>query len=417
MDARDASGNPLQGDELMQKMAQLKMDPNLISSARTATKEMSLASRNSAFVNKLTALADTRVAGIPFGRFVLPFARISSNVLDQSLMRRTPVAAFSPEVRADLSGANGAVARDTATARVLVGTGLALGLAAFKASGNMSGAAPTDPAKRRVWQLAGNQEYSVKIGDNWYSYQRLGVLGTLMGITADLYDVGHLASEGDMGAAATALTHAFAQHIFNEGPLSGPADLANAITNPQYYGATYIKGLAEGFIPYSTFLAQADRATDPSVRQARGIVDGIRARLPGLSEQLYPKRDIWGEPIANTRGVGPTTIYQQPISQDPASLAMSKLGMGASLPDRTIRNVPLTDEQYDYYSMISGRMAKARLDAIVLSPDWSRFTPDIQRHTIDANIKLARDAARNAVMMRCAAVASQAYRTKMGTLN
>ena len=41
-------------------------------------------------------------------------------------------------------------------------------------------------------------------------------------------------------------------------------------------------------------LAQMDRASDPYTRQARTVVDGIRAKIPGMSEELFPKRDIWG---------------------------------------------------------------------------------------------------------------------------
>ena len=78
------------------------------------------------------------VAGVPMGtlrplKFIAPFVSISSNVIRSAIGERTPLGLLSPEIRADLSGANGTLAFDRAAGKMLAGTSFYLmagGLAA-----------------------------------------------------------------------------------------------------------------------------------------------------------------------------------------------------------------------------------------------------------------------------------------------
>jgi hypothetical protein len=92
--------------------------------------------------------------------------------------------------------AEGGVARDKALAEVAVGTTLMTTCFVHALHGNISGAGEPDAGKKRVQQAAGWQPYSVKVGDTWYSYERLQPIGTLIGMAADLAEVwDHLTEE------------------------------------------------------------------------------------------------------------------------------------------------------------------------------------------------------------------------------
>ena len=87
------------------------------------------------------------------------------------------------------------------------------------------------------------------------------------------------------------------------------------------------------------------------------------------------------------------------MSRDPVNLAMVQLGMGPAQVERQIRNVPLTDEQYDDFVRVAGVSTKMRLDAIVRSPDWQLWPDATKRDLVEEVFRQSREAARGWMMM------------------
>ena len=352
----------------------------------------------------------------PILKFIDPFVHIAANIVDQSIVQRTPAGLLSSELRADLMGRNGGAAQDMAQARMIVGTALSIGFGALAAGGYVSGSGPMDRNKAAMWRLAGNQPHSVRIGDTWYAMNRLGPLGMLLGMSADLYDVAHSASQGDMLQAGAMLQHAVTQNVLDESFMRGPADLIQAVEDPGRYGERYIQNFASSFVPMSVGLAQMDHAADPFTREARTVLDAIRAKVPGLSEQLFPRRDIWGQPIPNHDAMlaaGVTAIYEQRMSQDPVNIALAAIGIGISPVERSIRNVKLSEDQYDDFARIAGRMTKQRLDVFVRSPDWRQWPAGVRADAVKAIVDHCREAARGMMFMKYPALLAQSTRQKM----
>lgn len=402
---RMAAGEGLSGDDLAARVGDLRDNPPeaLMESARDVSTQLTLMGQGSQFVQALGKLTNTEIFGFPLLKFVDPFVHIAGNVMDQSIVQRTPLGLLAPEIRADLSGANGTIAQDKTAAKMLVGTALSVAFGGLAARGLVSGSGPDKPGERTIWQQAGNQAHSVRIGDMWYDVHRLGPIGMLMGISADMYEVAHLAGKGEMLTAAAALQHAYVQNIFDESFMKGPSDLIKAVDDPGRYGESYLKNFASSFVPFSVGMSQMARASDPYSRQARTVVDAIRAKVPGLSEGLYPRRDVWGEPTPNHDALGAaglTAIYETQVSRDPVNGAMLRLGVYPATLEHKIRNVALTDQQYDDFSRIAGRMSKMRLDTIVSSPDYAQWPNQVQHDTIAEVIKQSREAARGILMMK-----------------
>lgn len=270
-----------------------------------------------------------------------------------------------------------------------------------------------------MWRLAGNQAHSVRIGDTWYQVNRLGPMGMLAGVAADMYDVAHSASQGDLLAAASGLQHAFTQNILDESFMRGPSELVQALDDPGRYGQAYIRNFLSSFVPYSVGLGQIARAGDPYSRQARSIMDAIKAKIPGMSETLQPRIDVWGAPIPSGDVLGPrglSAIYASQISKDPVNLAMLQLGISPGLPERKIRGVQLTDEQYTAYSILAGRMAKTRLDQIVGSGQWQQWDPTTQHDVVTEVIRQSRETARGSLMGKYPQIVVQAVQNKLAAL-
>lgn len=356
------------------------------------------------FTKRLSALTNYETAsGFKPLKFIDPFVHISSNIISEAMLKRSPVGLLSAEIRKDLSGANGNIAQDKAMARMLVGTATAVGAGLLAAEGYLSGSGPSDRNEAAVWRMAGNQAHSVRIGDVWYDIHKLGPLGLLMSTAADMYEVSRYASEGEMTEVAAHLHHAFMQNVLDESFMRGPADLIKAIEDPGRYGTTYVNNLLSSFVPFSVGQAQIARAMDPYSRRARTLTDSIRAKIPGLSEDVLPRRDIWGEPIQARQVLGipgASAIWAQEVSKDPVNIAMAELGIGLAPSPKKIRNVELTDEQYDDFSRISGRAAKMRLDTIVNSAQWQNWPDHVREQVIREAVKQARESARGLMMMK-----------------
>lgn len=418
---RAAAGEGLAGDALAARIGDLRQNPSpeMMQQARGTATQLTLMGQGSEFVQALGKLTNVKVFGFPLLKFVDPFVHIAGNIVDQSLVQRTPIGLLSPELRADLTGRNGTVAQDTAQARMLVGTSLAIAFGSLAAEGLVSGSGPSDPDQSAMWRLAGNQAHSVRIGDMWYDVHRLGPLGLLMSMSADMYDVAHAASQGQMAEAGAGIIHAFTQTILDEGFMSGPAELIQALEDPGRYGAAYVRNQISSFVPYSVAMGQMAKATDPYARQARGIIDAVRAKVPGMSEALTPRRDIWGQPVPNLNAVGGravTAIYMQAVSHDPVNQAMLDLGIHPAAVERKIRGVALTDQQYDQYAALAGNMAKQRLNVIVGSPDFANWSPTTRADVITETLRQSRETARGMVMMRNPSIVSQATQARMAQL-
>jgi hypothetical protein len=409
---RTAANDParLTGTAFDAKVAEVRQNPNeqQMEQARAEATNLTLMGNGSDLVRKVSTLMNHQIkvpffGNLPILKFIDPFVHISANILNQTIVQRTPVGILTPEIRADLMGRNGTVAQDMAAARMLMGSLYAIGVGSLAAEGLISGSGPSEPDKARVWRQAGNQPHSIAIGDIWYDAHKLGPMGLLVGISADLYEVAHLAAKDDYTKAAAALHHAFTQNILDESFMRGPAELIRAVEDPGRYGESYIRNFLAQFVPFSVGSAQIARAMDPYTREARTITDAMRAKIPGLSESLMPRRDIWGEPMPSRDALlapGVTAIYMQKISHDPVNIALAEMGIGIKNPIRKIRNVELTDQQYDDFARISGQMSKQRLDVIVRSPDWQTWPAHIRQTVVTAVIDKSREAARGMMMMK-----------------
>lgn len=413
---RMAADEGLTGTAFDARVAELRANPPeaMMEEAVAAAKATTLMSKGGAWTQKVSQLANVAVDLPLVGemapiRFVLPFINIAGQILNQSIVQRSPAGLLSRELRADLMGKNGNIAQDTAMARMLLGTVVTAAVGSLAAQGYATGSGPKKPEENALWRMAGNQAHSVRIGDFFYKVDKLGPLGLLMGMAADLYEVSGKAAQGEYTKAAAYLHHAFVQNILDQSFLKGPADLIQAIEDPDRYGGRYIRNQIASFVPNT--LAQSARRQDPYMRETRTVIDAIKARVPGYSETLPPKIDIWGEPMPNQEalgGKGVTGIYVKKMNEDPVNKALLALNITPGAVDKKIRNVELTPEQYEFYARTAGRMTKMRLDVIVNSPDWQNWPPEAKVSVLQGVISGCRETARGATMAKWPTIPAEA---------
>ena len=410
------------GDAFNARVAELEQGPppEMMAAARGDATQTALMGRGGEFSQAVVQLANSRLMGTKIPKLIIPFAQISSNIMEQGLLERTPLGFVDPEIRATLMGANGAVARDTQIARV--GAGAALGGLSvwLAAQGNLTGSPPDNPKDAAAFRGMGKQPYSIRIGDTWYSYGRLGVIAKPVGLAADLWQLGGEIPHESVGAIASQIALSFSHLVLDESSMRGMGEALQAQSDPQRYGARWMRDMAVGFLPFTQAMGQLAKDIDPYQRNARSMLDAFKARIPGLSEGLPERIDVWGQPVpasSTLGGVGLTSIYTSRESNDPTIQKLAALqergqAVWPAMPERKIRGVELTDAQYSEFATTAGRLTKMRLDALVGSPGFAALPDGVQASTIRDTITSSRETARTLTMMKNPEIVQKAIAAK-----
>lgn len=412
---RTAAKEGLEGQALIDRVADIVRNPS--------EEVMKAAKKNAAyqtFTNPLGPLGravQTLSNAHPVAKFIIPFVRTPVNILKYA-GERTPLGLLSEGIRDNLTGKNGTIARDTQLARLAMGS--TMGLAAFSLAtqGLMTGGGPSDPAQKAFLRTTGWQPYSVKIGESYYSYQWLDPFSTIMGSCADLAETIQEESSDETGAKKESLAAmvlgSISQNVLSKLSLRGVSDVMQAMTDPDRYGEKYIQNFTSGFVPNA--FKQVATAIDPVQRETRTVLDAFKSKLPGIREGLLPKRDVWGEPIVSGGALGPdivSPVYQSRLTGDPVNQILLKAHFYPSRPERKIRGVELTDQQYDDYTRVAGRLTKMRLNALVQVPGFDQVPVSRQVDVISKIVNSSRESARGYTMMQNPDIIQKAVEAKI----
>jgi hypothetical protein len=418
---RTAAEEGLSGDAFARRVGEVMTDPSpeQMKEARASATDLTLMGKGGDLTRAISGLTSAKFLGFQWLKFIDPFVHISSNVIEQAVMQRTPVGILDPEIRATLMGANGPVARDMAIARMVVGSAIGVAVGSLAAEGRINGSGPSDPKEASIYTMVNGPPHSVRIGDTWYDIHRLGPLGMNVSIMADLYEVAHMIGKEDGAHVAHAMSHAFTHNILDESFLRGPADLMKALSDGDRYGASYVRNFLSSFTPYSVGSSQIARAIDPYSRSARTILDAVKAKVPWLSQTLLPRRDIFGEPIPSKEALGIeglSAIYEAKVNRDPVPKALLEAKLFPGMPQRKLRGVELTDQQYDDLVRIGGRMSKMRLNAIVNMPGFAQMPENVRHDLLQKADHGARETAGSLILMQNPSIVKAAMDAKIEKL-
>jgi hypothetical protein len=270
---------------------------------------------------------------------VLPFVRTPANIFSYGF-ERTPFAPIVGTWRADVAA--GGARRDLALARVATGSMLLASAFTWADAGSVTGGGPDDPGEREIWQRA-HQPYSIRVGDAWVSYNRLDPFGFVMGMAADVADMVRRADIepeeiDEFQELSNALVVMVGRAVVNRSFMQGVANITDALNTRQPNAERLIGNTIQSFAAPGA-MAAATRALDPYQREAMNILDRIRARVPGLSSGLTPRRDFWGRPLrhglesmagseqlaAAVSAISP--MRMQNVRNDPVDIEMARLNM------------------------------------------------------------------------------------------
>lgn len=361
------------------------LDDTALKEARIATFTEELAPGS--FIKKVNDAATAH----PAMRLIVPFIRTPTNIVRQ-LGHRTPLINLAMEsYRAELKAGGGraAAARGQfVTGGLLWSAGIMLAM-----EGRLTGRGPEDKDKRAALLATGWMPYSVRTSDGRYiSYQRLDPYGMALGLAADFTESSGYLSEENRDNMATAMLGALSRNLTSKTYLRGLTEALDAFSQPDKNMEYWLRSRAGSYIPSGAQqIAGVFGQGDETMREARTMLDAIRARTPGLSQTLPPKRNLFGEPIHFPAGLGPDSISPFALSEDlndPVKDELARLSFGFRLPAEKVGNVPLTafknekgQDAYDRLLELRGIVKKGRytlkerLAALIESDSYQRL-PD-----------------------------------------
>lgn len=297
--------------------------------------------------------ASDLVNSSPGLRLVMPFVRTPANIikyyLDRvPLMPKSGQTTALRQYRKQLNHADAAI-RDEAIGRLMTGS-LFMGGGLFLAmNGGITGGGPTDKNRRRMMEEAGWLPYSVKVGDSYVSYRRLDPFAMTFGMIADLTEI-YLEGDDEIRTQSedhiAALGMAISRNLASKTYLTGITKISDAFTRPEQKMQSYLRGLAGSFIPNA--VTQLNRSFDDETKDVKNWIDTFRSRIPGFSEGVAPRRNMFGEPI-HRKGFSGAVDWISPFdysqtSSDPVTRELAQVGHAFGAPSSVKNGVELRDQ-------------------------------------------------------------------------
>jgi hypothetical protein len=367
------------------RMAELKANP---------TTELRGAAMQSGKYNAFLEDPQTQAGGgiskalnqVPMLKLVVaPFTHRPGNMLRQAMFDYTPLAPLIKSNRAALlSGTSDA---SVAAARMTIGTSLLLEGLHHAEQGNLTG---NRTGSQNTELLDGVPKYSAKIGGKWLKYDRVDPVGSWLGIGADMHEFfAHHYDPTDphgMSAAQMAVQSAvqtLGNVAFDKSFLKSVDEITTAMhsQDPDAADIATQRVITENvskLLPFSGALGSVAQAVDPTQRAAsRGsLLDGVIARLPGMTEQLPPRRDLLGRPMPVVSSWNPLGMATE--SGDPMDKALSALAVHVNAPPRSIDGYVLNAQDYDSVitratqsPIFGGQTLEEKLRDITASDAWA----------------------------------------------
>lgn len=330
-------------------------------------------------------------ANHPEMAWVVPFVKTPINIMKDALSY-TPLGIFSKSLPTDVK-----------IARTAIGVGMATAVAQAVGSDQITGSYPKDANKRNAMIAAGKPEYSIKLGDTWYSYARVEPLATILGSTVDgITAVRTHYSKNPMDRKIKDLTldvvGGITKNIASKTFLEGISGVLQAIHDPERYGGSFINSFAGLIVP--SFIAAPARANDPSMRVVTNFGEAVQNRVPNLGqsfarENLPAQSMLYGGERPNpSYGLAAFTgIQTAPATQSLIQSEAHRIKFDYNLPAKSLRGVELEGKDQAQYQAVSSQYADQILGAIVQSPSYAAAPDTIKRVMLEKGMQKARSAA------------------------
>lgn len=222
----------------------------------------------------------------PGGKWIVPFLQTPTNILKQGIE-------YSPLGITTLHGAKEPMAQ---LAKTIIGSTVFVGAYTAVNAGLTTWDAPTNENEKAEFYAAGLQPYSMKIGDKWVSYNKLGPLSYPIAMASALKwaeengaDEEHLKK---MGEGLIGILQFFSDQSY----VRGFGDWIDSARGDTYKLQRAITNIPSQLVPLRALQGWFARLIDPVYRKAGTPLESMATQVPFLSKTLEPYKTPEGGP-------------------------------------------------------------------------------------------------------------------------
>ncbi len=356
--------------------------------------------REQTAVMRFAELLNNEANKTPFVKFIFPFVKTGANILQMNLDHNGLYAVLSPAQRKLLLSKTpeGALARS----QVAFGTfSLALGTM-MAANGIITGSAPVDKKERKALLEAGWRPYSIKVTnpidgkDYWLSYQGYEPMHTMLGFSADCFNLGQSITTADderkwvkfsQQVGAALINNFIDKAAFRTGlkQLSVLTDPENVVDWEKAMAQT-----AQGFLPMAALVRNFSSIGDRDVTQPKTIYERLFSNYfnRGLGDYrrdvFGDRQDIYGLLVTTAKEDGSEPEYQELARLAEYGYSPSDIGTvlsGTKLKFKDFKDKATGRSAYDAMQeelstiVLGGKTLKEAVNELVTSPDYQAM-PD-----------------------------------------
>jgi len=360
----------------------------LIEDVRNFAKQATFQADLGSFGNKLLALR----AAHPWVAPVVPFVKTPINIMKDALSY-TPLGVFAKNTPNDVK-----------IARTAIGMGITAALAQQVADDTVTGSYPKDAAKRNAMIAAGVPEYSIRIGDTYYSYARVEPLATIMASAVDgINAVRDYVSKPSYDSKkekqlVVDVVAGVTKNIVSKTYLEGISGVLQAIHDPERYGGSFVNGFAGLLVP--SIVAAPARSADPYARVVTNFGEAVQSRIPNFglglpipSRQELPAQSklFGGERENPAYGLAAYTGLQTaPAGRNVVQEEVKRTEVDYNLPSKTLRGVDLEGQDIGKYQQVSSYYSDLVLNSIVQNASYQNATDKMKKVMLERGLRQAR---------------------------
>jgi len=371
-----------------------------------------------------------KVLGVGLGDLALPYTHTWGNILEKGVSY-TPLGIINLVGKVGASGlgqvgkkigstglskltqygvgANQKAFTD-AVGRVFTGTGIiALGYKLRK-DGHMTGRDKSTGKEKELKKQAGEQQYSIKIGDKWLSYDQTQPVAMVLAMGADMYEAG--LSEKDVATKIQEGLSSAGVTLFDQGAMQGFERLFGGMNGSPLSGTLETIENAPTQL-LSGVGRQGAQFADPYKRSVdytnygTKLRDSAKLATPGLRQTLPTELDMFGKPVLEQQGrkgvekfidtfISP--IKKSSMSSDPTIKEIYRLYN--ALEDKDSGIIPsytpegLNFEEKRKFKLIYGPIAERYVKMALESPIYKNGNDDQKADYLKKQLTQARNKAK-----------------------
>jgi hypothetical protein len=266
-------------------------------------------------------------------------------------------------------------------------------------------------------------EYSMRIGDTWYSYGKIEPLRSVLGLMTNYRDAKNADQKIDPKTGleteiskrlTSAIIAPFVGTVTDNYMLQSFSSIVQMLDglnsgNPEGSLKVFKRIAAASTVPYSAFLRQSTQQIfDDNFRKADSYIDMMKQGIPTMSSSLPARYTIWGDEQLYPDGLGPdaiSPIRTMSVKEDAIDKEIVRLGVNIPgeikdvSPGRVGVKVELTPQQAATANQLRGKgfggqTLKQSISLMMTDPGFKILSDTVKKEQIESVMNRATDSAK-----------------------